>query len=45
MGDLAFYGGLDNHLETIHVILSYLYKSMSGYLYLPNNFKHIRDQI
>ena len=26
-----------------HVILSYSYKFMSGYLYFPNNLKDIKD--
>ena len=28
-----------------HVILSYSYKFMSGYLYFPNNLKDIKDHI
>ena len=42
MGDLAFYGGLDNPLN--HIVLSYPYKFMSGYLYFPKR-KNIKDHI
>ena len=41
-------GGLDILLRDLiplihHVILSYSYKFMSGYLYFPNNLKDIKD--
>ena len=43
-------GGLDILLGDLiplihHVILSYSYKFMSGYLYFPNNLKDIKDHI
>ena len=41
-GDLAFYWG--NLLPLInHVLLSYPYKFMSGYLYFVNNLIDIKD--
>ena len=44
MVDLAFYWGTWKPLRN-HVILSYPYKFMSGYLYFPNNLKDIKDHI
>ena len=40
---LHFIGGLDNHLETKLYYLIFI--SLSGYLYLPNNLKEIKDHI
>ena len=39
MVDLAFYWGTWKPLRN-HVILSYPYKFMSGYLYFPDNLRH-----
>ena len=44
MVDLAFYWGTWKPLRN-HVILSYPYKFMSGYLYFPKNLKDIEDYI
>ena len=44
MVDLAFYWGTWKPLRN-HVILSYPYKFMSGYLYFPNNLRHKRPYI
>ena len=39
-GDLAFYGVLDNHLETM-----LYYRTLTDYLYVPNNLKDIKDRL
>ena len=44
MVDLAFYWGTWKPLRN-HVILSYPYKFMSGYLYFHNSLKDIKDHI
>ena len=36
-------GDFINPQKPYHVILSYTYKFMSGYLYFPNNLKDVKD--